>query len=178
LVITFSDVQARLAESLIKAGIPVLALNHFTVAGVADAIRLVGRVLGREETGETLASWCGKPVNIDSIRSRDGFSSIDAVRDGQIHELAPASGRNGEWAKRRSGEALVTREEDFRAWPILTLRSMARTHLFTRESAVGRPACATIPPANHGLASEARSTAFAPLAHSPLRRFAAAPLCR
>jgi iron complex transport system substrate-binding protein len=166
LVITFSDVQARLAESLIKAGIPVLALNHFTVAGVADAIRLLGRVLGREETGEKLAdlflgelrkltyapavcprvyfeewdepmiagipwiseiiqmaggadifagrtskkaeqrvasaeeivaanpqiilaSWCGKPVNIDSIRNREAFSSIDAVQTGQIHELPP-----------------------------------------------------------------------------------------
>ena len=89
LVITFSDVQARLAQSVIKAGIPVLALNHFTAAGVADAIRLVGRVLGREETGETLASWCGKPVDIDSMRNREGFSSIDAVQTGQIHELPP-----------------------------------------------------------------------------------------
>jgi iron complex transport system substrate-binding protein len=166
LVITFSDVQARLAESLIKRGIPVLALNHFTVAGVADAIRLVGRVLGREEAGEglaksflgdlrkltyapavrprvyfeewdepmiagipwiseviqmaggddifagrtskkaeqrvvspeqivaanpqiILASWCGKPVNIDSIRNRGGFSSIEAVKTGQIYELPP-----------------------------------------------------------------------------------------
>ena len=166
LVITFSDVQARLAESLIRAGVPVLALNHFTVAGVADAIRLVGRVLGREKTGETLAnlflrelrelsyapavcprvyfeewdepmiagipwiseiiqmaggvdvfagrtskkaeqrvvspeeivaanpqiilaSWCGKPVNIGSIRNREGFCSINAVQTGQIHELPP-----------------------------------------------------------------------------------------
>jgi iron complex transport system substrate-binding protein len=166
LVLTFSDVQARLAESLIKAGIPVLALNHFTVAGVADAIRLLGRVLGREETGETLArsflrdlrkltyspavrpriyfeewdepmiagipwiseiiqmaggadifaghtskkaeqrvvsreqivaanpqivlaSWCGKAIDIDSIRSREGFSSIDAVQTSQIYELPP-----------------------------------------------------------------------------------------
>ena len=47
LVITFSDVQAGLAEDLIRAGVPVLALNHFTVAGVADSVRLLGRVLGR-----------------------------------------------------------------------------------------------------------------------------------
>ncbi len=56
LVITFSDVQARLADNLIRAGIPVLALNHFTVAGVAGAIRLLGRILGRAEAGESLAN--------------------------------------------------------------------------------------------------------------------------
>jgi iron complex transport system substrate-binding protein len=143
-----------------------LALNHFTVAGVAGAIRLLGRILGRAEAGESLAntflgdlrkftyspavrprvyfeewndpmitgipwiseiiqtaggddifagrssqkaerrvvsaekivaanpqiilaSWCGKAVDVDSIRNREGFSSIDAVRTGQIHELAP-----------------------------------------------------------------------------------------
>jgi len=166
LVVTFSDVQAGLAESLIKRGIPVLALNHFTVAGVLDSIRLLGRVLGRGEAAEKLvdmllvklraltyspvtrprvyfeewddpmisgipwiseiiqmaggddifagrsakkaeqrvarieevvaenpqiilASWCGKPVDIESIRAREGFAGIDAVRTGQIHELAP-----------------------------------------------------------------------------------------
>jgi iron complex transport system substrate-binding protein len=166
LVITFSDVQAGLAEDLIRAGVPVLALNHFTVAGVADSVRLLGRVLGRVEAGKQLAdrfltellertyspairpriyfeewdrpmisgipwiseivhmaggndifagpsakkaeqrtveirdvvaanpqiilaSWCGKPVDIDSIRAREGFEAIDAVRDGHLYELAP-----------------------------------------------------------------------------------------
>jgi len=164
LVITFSDVQAGLAEDLIRAGIPVLALNHFTVAGVAGSIRLLGGVLGRAEAAEgladtfltkleeltyspanrpriyfeewdqpmiagvpwiseiiqmaggddifagrsakkaeqrvaareeivaanpqiILASWCGKPVDIESISARDGFRAIDAVRTGQIYEL-------------------------------------------------------------------------------------------
>jgi iron complex transport system substrate-binding protein len=166
LVITFSDVQAGLAADLIRAGIPVLALNHFTVAGVADSIRLLGRVLGRAEDAEKLAdifltrlraltyspairpriyfeewdqpmiagipwiseiiqmaggddifaarsakkseqrvvereevmaanpqiilaSWCGKPVGIESICAREGFGAIEAVRTGQIYELAP-----------------------------------------------------------------------------------------
>jgi iron complex transport system substrate-binding protein len=166
LVITFSDVQASLAEGLIRAGIPVLALNHFTVGGVADSVRLLGRVLGRVEAGEQLAerflrqllertyspeirprvyfeewdrpmiagipwiseiiqmaggddvfagrsakkaelrtvgikdvvaanpqiilaSWCGKPVDIESIRAREGFEAIDAVRNAHIYELTP-----------------------------------------------------------------------------------------
>ena len=166
LVITFSDVQARLADNLIRAGIPVLALNHFTIAGVAGAIRLLSRILGRTELGESLAntflrdlkkltysplmrprvyfeewndpmitgipwiseiigmaggndvfakrssqkadqrvvsveevvaanphiilaSWCGKALDIDSIRNREGFGTVEAVRTGRIHELAP-----------------------------------------------------------------------------------------
>lgn len=34
-----------------------------------------------------LASWCGKRVNIARIRSRPGWDSIPAVRDGRIHEI-------------------------------------------------------------------------------------------
>ena len=37
-----------------------------------------------------LASWCGKPVDIDSIKKRPGWSSIAAVRNDRIHELDPS----------------------------------------------------------------------------------------
>ena len=37
-----------------------------------------------------LASWCGKPVDIDSIRERPGWDSITAVRRGRIHEIDPS----------------------------------------------------------------------------------------
>jgi iron complex transport system substrate-binding protein len=36
-----------------------------------------------------LASWCGKAVDINSIRNRKNFSSIDAMRTGQVYELPP-----------------------------------------------------------------------------------------
>jgi iron complex transport system substrate-binding protein len=52
------------------------------------------RVVEREEVMAAnpqiiLASWCGKPVDIESICVREGFGAIDAVRTGQIYELAP-----------------------------------------------------------------------------------------
>lgn len=34
-----------------------------------------------------LASWCGKPVDIGAIAERPGWSSITAVRNGEIHEV-------------------------------------------------------------------------------------------
>lgn len=37
-----------------------------------------------------LASWCGKPVDIESIKARPGYDQINAVRNHQIHELDPA----------------------------------------------------------------------------------------
>lgn len=34
-----------------------------------------------------LASWCGKKVNIEAIRSRPGWGEIDAVRENRIYEI-------------------------------------------------------------------------------------------
>jgi iron complex transport system substrate-binding protein len=34
-----------------------------------------------------LASWCGKPVDVEAIARRPGWREVTAVRDGQIHEL-------------------------------------------------------------------------------------------
>lgn len=34
-----------------------------------------------------IASWCGRKVNKEQIRAREGWSSINAVRDGHIYEI-------------------------------------------------------------------------------------------
>jgi iron complex transport system substrate-binding protein len=34
-----------------------------------------------------IASWCGRKVNKEQIRAREGWSSIDAVRNGHIYEI-------------------------------------------------------------------------------------------
>jgi iron complex transport system substrate-binding protein len=37
-----------------------------------------------------LASWCGKPVNVEAIRQRPGFDGVSAVRHGRIFAIASA----------------------------------------------------------------------------------------
>lgn len=56
LVISFSDVQAKLVDQLVRAGITVFALNYFSLAGVSQAISLLGRLLGTPERGEEVAN--------------------------------------------------------------------------------------------------------------------------
>ena len=34
-----------------------------------------------------LASWCGKPVDIDSIKKREGWNQITAIKNNRIHEI-------------------------------------------------------------------------------------------
>ena len=34
-----------------------------------------------------LASWCGKPVDIDSIKKREGWDQITAIKNNRIHEI-------------------------------------------------------------------------------------------
>jgi len=169
LVLAFSDLQADVVRDLVRAGVPVLALNQRSLAEIFQAILVIGGALGCdaaargvvadiqdeirqvrefssvwpyrprvyfEEWGEppisgirwvselieiaggrdvfpelrdradapgrvvdpaevvrrdpeiVAASWCGKPVDLDAIRSRPGWSGITAVRTGRVHALS------------------------------------------------------------------------------------------
>lgn len=37
-----------------------------------------------------IASWCGKPVDCDSIRQREGYEAVPAVQHDEIYELDPS----------------------------------------------------------------------------------------
>jgi iron complex transport system substrate-binding protein len=168
LVLAFSDLQAEVVRDLMRAGVPVLALNQRSLAEIFQAILVIGGALGYEaaargvvadlqdeirqvrefssvwpdrprvyfeEWGDppiagirwvselieiaggqdvfpelrdrrdaqgrvvdpaevvrrdpeiVVASWCGKPVDLDAIRGRPGWSGITAVRAGRVHAL-------------------------------------------------------------------------------------------
>jgi iron complex transport system substrate-binding protein len=56
LVLAFSDLQAPLVAELVKAGCNVLCTNQRTLAGVSQAIRMIGGVLGAQGPAEDLIS--------------------------------------------------------------------------------------------------------------------------
>lgn len=168
LVIGFSDLQAQIAQDLIKAGINVLVTNQRSVEEILETILLVARIVDAPEAGAQLvarlrdglarieesarrfprrprvffeewmdplisgirwvdelieiaggdpvfpelrnqqaagnrivthaqvvaadpeiilASWCGRKVNSDQIRAREGWGRIAAVRNGHIYEV-------------------------------------------------------------------------------------------
>jgi iron complex transport system substrate-binding protein len=168
LVLAFSDLQADIVRDLVRAGIPVLALNQRSLAEIFQAILVIGGALGCEAAARgvvadiqdeirqvrefssvwpdrprvyfeewdeppisgirwvselieiaggrdvfpelrdrrdaqgrivdlaevvrrdpeiVVASWCGKPVDIEAIRRRPGWAGISAVRTDRVHAL-------------------------------------------------------------------------------------------
>jgi iron complex transport system substrate-binding protein len=168
LVLAFSDLQADIVRDLVRAGIPVLALNQRSLAEIFQAILVIGGALGCEAAARgvvadiqdeirqvrefssvwpdrprvyfeewdeppisgirwvselieiaggrdvfpelrdrrdaqgrivdpaevvrrdpeiVVASWCGKPVDIEAIRRRPGWAEISAVRTDRVHAL-------------------------------------------------------------------------------------------
>jgi iron complex transport system substrate-binding protein len=51
-------------------------------ARVVDAAEVA-----RRDPQIILASWCGKPVDLEAIRRRPGWAQVSAVRSGEIHAL-------------------------------------------------------------------------------------------
>jgi iron complex transport system substrate-binding protein len=43
--------------------------------------------VARRDPQIILASWCGKPVDIEAIRARPGWDTVNAVQHGRVHEL-------------------------------------------------------------------------------------------
>lgn len=71
LVLAFSDLQADVSRELIRAGIPVLALNQRSLSGVYQAILVVGGALGVEAEARDLVADMQ-----DEVRQIREFSSV------------------------------------------------------------------------------------------------------
>ncbi len=58
LVIGFSDMQAALADQLIRAGLTVLVTNQRSVAQIFDTLRLVAGLVGEQDRAEQWIAQC------------------------------------------------------------------------------------------------------------------------
>src|SRR5690606_18778909 len=56
LAIGFSDIQADIAQALIKAGVEVWIANHRSVEGILDYVRRLAAMVGRPSEGQALAA--------------------------------------------------------------------------------------------------------------------------
>jgi iron complex transport system substrate-binding protein len=71
LVLAFSDLQADVVRDLVRAGVPVLALNQRSLSGVFQAILLIGGALGCEAAARDLVADMQ-----EEIRQIREFSSV------------------------------------------------------------------------------------------------------
>jgi iron complex transport system substrate-binding protein len=111
LAITFSDVQAAIAERLIREGIQVLATNPRTLEEIEETMRLIGRSIGCETRCEKrIARWKArlKPVPAAGSKPRVYFEEWnDPLVTGiaWVSELIEAAGGTDVFASRRSERA-------------------------------------------------------------------------
>jgi len=66
LVLAFSDLQADIVSELVRRGLFVVTFNQRTVAGILQMIRMLGGLVGSQETAERLAN--GLEADLERIR--------------------------------------------------------------------------------------------------------------
>src|SRR5215475_3885102 len=67
LVIGFSDIQANIAQALIKRGVEVWISNHRSVAGILAYVRRLGAMVGAWEKAERFAREL--EAHVDRVRA-------------------------------------------------------------------------------------------------------------
>src|SRR5271163_2984259 len=65
-VVGFSDIQADIAQALIKAGVEVWISNHRSVEGILGYVRRLGALVGAAERAESYAREL--EAHVDSVR--------------------------------------------------------------------------------------------------------------
>jgi iron complex transport system substrate-binding protein len=133
LIITFSDVQAKLAAELIQRGFLILATNQRTLAETEATLALIARVAGHEHEGEKLLNEFRKrllPVQNVARRPRVYFEEWnDPLISGiaWVSELIERAGGEDIFPElrtnRASQERVVSTEQIRRANPEIIFAS-------------------------------------------------------
>jgi iron complex transport system substrate-binding protein len=69
LVLTFSDLQADIAATLIRAGVGVHAFNQRTIAEILEMVRMLGAMVGAADRGDRLASELEQGIAATRLRA-------------------------------------------------------------------------------------------------------------
>jgi iron complex transport system substrate-binding protein len=158
LVLTFSDLQADIAATLICAGLNVHAFNQRTIPQILDMIRTLGALVGAADRANRLADELaatlgGARKRATQLRTRPRvyFEEWDNPMISGISwvsELIEAAGGVDVFADRASGKAakerIVTAEEVIRSKPDIIIGSWCGKK-FRAEKVAKRPGFDSIP---------------------------------
>ncbi|KFE36372.1 cobalamin-binding protein [Thioclava atlantica] len=169
LVLTFSDLQAKIVVGLVREGVAVHAFNQRSIAGILDMIRTLGALVGCPEKADALAA--GYEARLARIaakprpaRPRVWFEEWDdplISGVGWVSELIAIAGGRDVFAELgREGKAkdrIATPEQVIAAAPDIILGSWCGKK-FRPEKVSSRPGWQSIPAVARGRLHEIKST--------------------
>jgi iron complex transport system substrate-binding protein len=170
LVLTFSDLQADIAATLIREGVDVHAFNQRTVSQILDMISTLGALVGAHDRADRLTSEMTGAI-IDARkrasqlpwRPRVYFEEWDDPMIsgiGWVSELIEAAGGIDIFADRASNKSakdrIVTIEEIIRREPDIIVGSWCGKK-FRPDKVANRPGFDRIPAVQRGAVHEIKS---------------------
>jgi len=174
LVLTFSDLQADIARDLIKAGIPVYALNMRSVEDILAMIETLGRLVGAEARAAALVAeleaeiaktrqWAAERLARTGQKPRVYFEEWDEPLISGLQwasELIEIAGGEDIFAARARSPLAVDRrpqaQEVIDAAPDIIIGSWCGKH-FRPERVAARPGWENIPAVKNGRLHELKS---------------------
>ena len=171
LVLTFSDLQADIAATLIRQGVDVHAFNQRTILQILDMIRTLGALVGARERADRLAAELAAAVAGARAcaaelprRPKVYFEEWDDPMIsgiGWVSELIDAAGGLDIFADRASGKSakdrIVTAEEVIRHEPDIIVGSWCGKK-FRPEKVAKRPGFARTAAVRCGALHEIKSS--------------------
>jgi iron complex transport system substrate-binding protein len=171
LVLTFSDLQAEIAATLIRAGVDVHAFNQRSVAEILDMIRMLGAMVGAADAADRLAA--GLELGVAATRRRSThlrrrpkmyFEEWDEPMIsgiGWVSELIEAAGGTDIFADRAACTSakgrIVSAAEVIDRQPDVIIGSWCGKK-FKAEKLVNRPGFGALPAVRTGAVHEIKSS--------------------
>ena len=169
LVLGFSDLQADIAQELIRAGVSVMVFNQRSVSGILDMMKTLGAMVGASESAQVLIDECR--VNLEHARARArtpyprvyfeewDTPQISAIR--WVSELIEAAGGEDifpELAQCPDGKSRIIAdpEEVVRRRPDIIIGSWCGKK-FRPEKVAARPGWSAIPAVKNNALYEIKS---------------------
>jgi iron complex transport system substrate-binding protein len=170
LVLTFSDLQADIASSLIRHGVNVHAFNQRTIAEILDMIRTLGALVGADERAGRLADelataiaqarQCALQLPRHPKVYFEEWDDPMIAGIGWVSELIEVAGGIDVFADRArcksAKDRVVTAEEIIAREPDIIVGSWCGKK-FRPDKVVGRPGFDRVPAVGRGAVHEIKS---------------------